>query len=99
MNTTILAYRIRKYSSSIIWLKALIEITVQRDGKQVRKSHTAIGHYKFSRRRMVLLGEGIGNQNAAYCNFDRGDNERAQCQLVQISTLEVCGTFNLKLEE
>lgn len=99
INITILGYRIRKYSSSLIWIKALVESTYRKNGRLVTGSHTAIGHYKFSRRQIVLLGEGQGSSNAVYCDFDEGEHRTATCELVRVASLEHCATIHLTLDE
>jgi hypothetical protein len=73
--------------------RTFLKATVTReydDGQTL--AYDARGYFVYAARKLVLLSDVGSHQHlAVICNFNQGDNDHAECKIVQESSLDECG--------
>jgi hypothetical protein len=93
--------RYKFFSSRIVVNAIATSVREDKEGHQVSYKHRLIGYYNFSNRRLLLRpikSERKGNNLGLRCEFNHGDDERADCQLLTEASLHVCAEVHLTLE-
>jgi hypothetical protein len=98
----IIATKRFKFFPARIGVQAIATAEFKENGEETVKSYSMKGAYNFANRRLVLF-PADHDDNEDYhlglrCNFDRGDNERADCNVMTFTSLHVCADIHFTLE-
>jgi hypothetical protein len=97
---TITGTKRMKFFPARVGVQAVINsVYTDKEGEHSRKFNLK-GGYNFANRRLVLFpsGEEKGYNLGVKCEFNHGDNERADCTLLTEASLHECAVAHLALE-
>jgi len=90
-----------KYFPGRLVIRAVVESIHDEDGKEVTEKIHVHGGYNFAHRRLVLIPDDEQHEDerlAIRCEFDHGDDERADCEMVFQGSLHKCAEIHVSLE-
>jgi len=78
--------------------RTFLRATVTREFEDsTATSYTARGYYVYAARKLVLAADpGADTDVATICTFNFGDNDNAECKIVQESSLDECGLVRVE---
>jgi len=97
-----------KFFPGRLIVRAISEATFEDDeGHEATESYHLRGYYNFANRQLWLIHDDDSHDDASdddtnmalKCDFDHGDDERADCELVYRGSMHVCAEIHLSLEE
>ena len=97
LSITILTNVRSPFFRSVSMVTAIVH--VEPDGDLSKNySFMVSGYFTYATQQLVVSGRRVedgGAYSAIVCNFNRGDNEQADCKLVLESTQTACAVFKL----